>query len=113
MGTFEAIRRSLAETAGAGAALRTMTAGSTRRQPQPGISDNGHIDHEDDQLQLFRAGRGPIARCRATRASRTDPAFVCPGSSCAQSQPTRVARGQSVPCGGSSELAALCGTQMG
>ena len=53
MGTFDAIRRSLAETAGAGAALRTMTAGSTRRQPQPGVSANGHIDLEDDQLQLF------------------------------------------------------------
>ena len=53
MGTFEAIRRSLAETAGAGAALRTMTAGSTRRQPQPGVSGNGHLDLEDDQLQLF------------------------------------------------------------
>ena len=53
MGTFDAIRRSLAETAGAGAALRTMTAGSTRRQPQPGVLSNGHIDLEDDQLQLF------------------------------------------------------------
>ena len=53
MGTFDAIRRSLAETAGAGAALRTMTAGSTRRQPQPGVSANGHVDVEDDQLQLF------------------------------------------------------------
>ena len=56
MGTFEAIRRSLAETAGAGAALRTMAAATTRRQPQPGVSGNGHIDLEDDQLQLF-AGR--------------------------------------------------------
>ena len=53
MGTFDAIRRSLAETAGAGAALRTMTAGTTRRQPQPGVSGNGHLDLEDDQLQLF------------------------------------------------------------
>ena len=53
MGTFDAIRRSLAETAGAGAALRTMTAASTRRQPQPGVSANGHLDLEDDQLQLF------------------------------------------------------------
>jgi hypothetical protein len=53
MGTFAAIRRSLADTASAGAALRTMTAGSTRRQPQPGVSVNGHIDHQDDQLHLF------------------------------------------------------------
>jgi hypothetical protein len=30
-----------------------MTAGSTRRQPQPGVPANGHIDLEDDQLQLF------------------------------------------------------------
>jgi hypothetical protein len=53
MGTFEAIRRSLAETAGVGAALRTMTATSTRSQPQPGLSGNGHIDIDDDQLALF------------------------------------------------------------
>ena len=53
MGTFEAIRRTLAQTAGAGAALRTMTATSARRQPQPGVSGNGHVDVEDDQLPLF------------------------------------------------------------
>ncbi|MGO9973427.1 MAG: hypothetical protein ACLP01_11595 [Solirubrobacteraceae bacterium] len=53
MGTFHAIRRSLAETAGAGLALRTMQAGASRRQPQPGMSANGHVDVEDDQLPLF------------------------------------------------------------
>ena len=53
MGTFQAIRRSLAETAGAGAALRTMTATSSRGQPQPGVSGNGHVHVEDDQLNLF------------------------------------------------------------
>ena len=53
MGTFEAIRRTLAQTGGAGAALRTMTATSARRQPQPGVSGNGHVDVEDDQLPLF------------------------------------------------------------
>ena len=30
-----------------------MTATTSRRQPQPGVSANGHIDLEDDQLQLF------------------------------------------------------------
>jgi DNA (cytosine-5)-methyltransferase 1 len=44
MGTFEAIRRSLAESAGVGAALRTKKAGCSRRQPQPGVSGAGHID---------------------------------------------------------------------
>ena len=53
MGTFHAIRRSLVDTAGAGAALRTMTATSSRGQPQPGVSGNGHVDVEDDQLNLF------------------------------------------------------------
>ena len=53
IGTFQAIRRSLAETAGAGAALRTMAATASRRQPQPGVSGNGHVDVEDDQLPLF------------------------------------------------------------
>ena len=53
IGTFQAIRRSLAETAGAGAALRTMAATASSRQPQPGVSGNGHIDVEDDQLRLF------------------------------------------------------------
>ena len=53
MGTFQAIRRSLAETAGAGAALRTMAATSSSRQPQPGVSGNGHVEIEDDQLLLF------------------------------------------------------------
>ena len=55
MGTFHAIRRSLAETAGAGAALRTMQAAASRRQPQPGMTTNGHVDVEDDQLPLFEA----------------------------------------------------------
>ncbi len=54
MGTFHAIRRSLAETAGAGAALRTMQAAASRRQPQPGMTTNGHVDVEDDQLPLFQ-----------------------------------------------------------
>jgi len=53
MGTFEAIRRSLAETAGVGAALRTATATASRRQPQPGVSGNGHLDVDDEQLALF------------------------------------------------------------
>jgi hypothetical protein len=53
MGTFQAIRRSLAETAGAGAALRTMIASASRRQPAPGVSGNGHVDVDDDQLPLF------------------------------------------------------------
>ena len=58
MGTFEAIRRSLAETAGVGAALRTKKAGSPRRQPQPGVSGVGHVDVSDEedgarQLDLF------------------------------------------------------------
>jgi DNA (cytosine-5)-methyltransferase 1 len=53
MGTFEAIRRSLAETSGVGAALRTMHATASRRQPQPGLAGNGHIDVEDEQLPLF------------------------------------------------------------
>jgi site-specific DNA-cytosine methylase len=53
MGTFEAIRRSLAQTAGAGAALRTMTAACARRQPQPGVSGNGHVRLDDGQLPLF------------------------------------------------------------
>jgi DNA (cytosine-5)-methyltransferase 1 len=53
MGTFHAIRRSLAETAGAGAALRTMQATASRRQPQPGMTTNGHVDVDDDQLPLF------------------------------------------------------------
>jgi DNA (cytosine-5)-methyltransferase 1 len=53
MGTFEAIRRSLAQTAGAGAALRTMTAASPRTQAQPGSANAGHIRLEDDQLALF------------------------------------------------------------
>jgi DNA (cytosine-5)-methyltransferase 1 len=53
MGTFEAIRRSLLESAGAGAALRTMTANSRRRQPVPGLSGAGHITVEEDQLNLF------------------------------------------------------------
>jgi DNA (cytosine-5)-methyltransferase 1 len=53
MGTFEAIRRSLLESAGAGAALRTMTANSRRRQPVPGVSDAGHVTVEEDQLNLF------------------------------------------------------------
>jgi hypothetical protein len=53
MGTFQAIRRALAETAGA--ALRTMQATASRRQPQPSMSTNGHIDVdvEDQQLPLF------------------------------------------------------------
>ena len=53
MGTFQAIRRTLAETAGAGAALRTAQATASRKQPQPGISNNGHIEVKDDQLPLF------------------------------------------------------------
>ncbi len=53
MGTFQAIRRSLAETAGAGAALRTMAATASRRQTQPGVCANGRLDTEDDQLLLF------------------------------------------------------------
>ena len=53
MGTFQAIRRSLAETAGVGAALRTATATASRRQPQPGVSGNGHLDVDDEQLALF------------------------------------------------------------
>jgi DNA (cytosine-5)-methyltransferase 1 len=53
MGTFEAIRRSLAETAGVGAALRTKKASSRRRQPQPGVSGEGHIEVDDDQLSLM------------------------------------------------------------
>jgi site-specific DNA-cytosine methylase len=53
MGTFQAIRRSLAQTAGAGAALRTMTAASPRTQAQPGSANTGHIRLEDDQLALF------------------------------------------------------------
>jgi DNA (cytosine-5)-methyltransferase 1 len=56
MGTFEAIRRSLAETAGVGAALRTKKA-SGRRMP-PGTSGAGHFDKDapepvdDDQLAM-------------------------------------------------------------
>ena len=53
MGTSEAIRRSLAETAGVGAALRTMSATASSRQPQPGVSGNGHVHVVDDQLPLF------------------------------------------------------------
>ena len=53
MCTFEAIRRSLAETSGVGAALRTMQATASRRQPQPGLAGNGHIDADDEQLPLF------------------------------------------------------------
>jgi hypothetical protein len=53
MGTFDAIRRSLAETSGAGAALRTITATSSRSQPQPGVSSSGHVGVEADQLNLF------------------------------------------------------------
>jgi DNA (cytosine-5)-methyltransferase 1 len=56
MGTFEALRRSLAETAGVGAALRTKTA--TGRKLPPGISGAGHFEKnapepvEDDQLSM-------------------------------------------------------------
>jgi DNA (cytosine-5)-methyltransferase 1 len=56
MGTFEAIRRSLAETAGVGAALRTKTAGTNGKLP-PGVSGAGHVDEltdeDDDQLSLL------------------------------------------------------------
>lgn len=57
MGTFEAIRRSLHETSGVGAALRTKTA-SGRRMP-PGLSGGGHFEKdapepvEDDQLSFL------------------------------------------------------------
>jgi len=57
MGTFQAIRRSLAEPAGVGAALRTMQADASRRQPQPGVSDNGHIRVDEEQLPLFDGAR--------------------------------------------------------
>jgi len=30
-----------------------MTATSSNRQPQPGVSGDGHIDLEDEQLPLF------------------------------------------------------------
>lgn len=59
MGTFEAIRRSLAETSGAGAALRTKMAGG-RKMP-PGTSGAGHFEKdeaepvEDDQLAMEMA----------------------------------------------------------
>lgn len=59
LGTFEALRRSLAETAGVGAALRTKKA-SGRRMP-PGVSGAGHFEKdapepvEDDQLAMFEA----------------------------------------------------------
>jgi DNA (cytosine-5)-methyltransferase 1 len=67
MGTFEAIRRSLADTAGVGTALRTATAGSSRRQPQPGISGAGHVavtgEGGDQQLDIFSAlGEQPSGR---------------------------------------------------
>lgn len=58
MGTFEAIRRSLAETAGVGAALRTRKA--TAAKPRPGSSAPRHrldIDEEEPepaaQLDMF------------------------------------------------------------
>jgi DNA (cytosine-5)-methyltransferase 1 len=57
MGTFQAIRRSLAETAGVGGALRTMQADASRRQPQPGISGNGHVRVQEEQLPLFDGAR--------------------------------------------------------
>jgi DNA (cytosine-5)-methyltransferase 1 len=58
MGTFEAIRRSLAESAGVGAALCTGKAACSRRQPQLGLSGAGRIDVADDsaghrQLDIF------------------------------------------------------------
>ncbi len=58
MGTFEALRQSLAETAGVGAALRTRKAGSSK--PRPGTTTPRHrldIDEDEradaDQLDLF------------------------------------------------------------
>jgi len=55
MGTFEALRRSLAESAGVGAALRTRKAGSSK--PRPGSTTPRHrldIDPEaTDQMDLF------------------------------------------------------------
>lgn len=55
MGTFEALRRSLAETAGVGAALRTKKASGSRMPP--GTSGAGHFDADeveadDDQLAM-------------------------------------------------------------
>ncbi len=57
MGTFDAIRRSLHETAGVGAALRTQKA--TGRRMPPGTSGAGHFEKGDadaagdPQLDLF------------------------------------------------------------
>lgn len=63
MGTFEAIRRSLAESAGVGAALRTRKAGASK--PRPGSTTPRHrldIDADEpeptDQMDLF-AGATP------------------------------------------------------
>lgn len=51
MGTFEALRRSLAETAGVGAAIRTQTVGKKGKMP-PGTSGNGYVEFETDQLAM-------------------------------------------------------------
>ncbi|MGO9955963.1 MAG: hypothetical protein ACLP50_08265 [Solirubrobacteraceae bacterium] len=61
MGTFLAIRRSLAETAGAGAALRTVQAAASRRQPQA----------RDDDQRPCRRRRRPAAAVRGERMTAT------------------------------------------
>jgi DNA (cytosine-5)-methyltransferase 1 len=55
MGTFDAIRRSLAETAGVGAALRTTKVKASKRPP-PGIpTDRVDVDGEPEQMTLEEA----------------------------------------------------------
>jgi len=34
-----------------------MQAGASRRQPQPGVSDNGHVRVDEEQLPLFDGAR--------------------------------------------------------
>ena len=61
MGTFEALRRSLADSAGVGAALRTQKAGASK--PRPGSTTPRHrldIDAEPtDQMDLFSEAAPP------------------------------------------------------
>lgn len=55
MGTFEAIRQTLAETAGVGAAIRTKKAGASKPRPGSAVSrDRLDIDEPDDpQMAIF------------------------------------------------------------
>jgi hypothetical protein len=68
MGTFHAIRRALAQTAGAGPALRTMQAAASRAQPQP-----GHVGQRPRRHRRSAAAAvWPGERMTATQASNQE-----------------------------------------